>query len=284
MFQIGAFSKIAQVSGRLLRYYDEIGLLSPEATDPETGYRYYNAQQLPRLNRILVLKELGLSLEQISRLLDQHITVDEIRGMMTLRKAQIEQTVQTEMARLRAVEARLQQINTHGQIQEPDVVLKAIPAQPFLAVRDMLHGIGAIRHLERVVSTVVPVKVGHNSLDHVAIVVHSPMFDPEALDVEVGYLLIGKAPLSVRLSEEYILTQRLLPAIDTMATLVHIGQNSDISRGYGTLGTWIEQHGWQISGEGRHTLMQLASSDEEGEAVIEIQLPVTKLDYPVLST
>ncbi len=160
MFQIGAFSKIAQVSGRLLRYYDEIGLLSPEATDPETGYRYYNAQQLPRLNRILVLKELGLSLEQISRLLDQHITVDEIRGMMTLRKAQIEQTVQTEMARLRAVEARLQQINTHGQIQEPDVVLKAIPAQPFLAVRDMLHGIGAIRHLERVVSTVVPVKVG----------------------------------------------------------------------------------------------------------------------------
>jgi len=284
MFQIGAFSKIAQVSGRLLRYYDEIGLLSPEATDPETGYRYYSAQQLPRLNRILVLKELGLSLEQISRLLDQHITVDEIRGMMTLRKAQIEQTVQTEMARLRAVEARLQQIDTHGQIQEPDVILKAVPAQPFLAVRDMLHGIGAIRHLERVVSTVVPAKVGHNSLDHVAIVVHSPMFDPEALDVEVGYLLIGKAPLSVRLSEEYMLTQRLLPAIDTMATLVHIGQNNDISRTYGTLGTWIEQHGWQISGEGRHTLMQLASSDEEGEAVIEIQLPVTKPDSPLLFT
>ena len=203
---------------------------------------------------------------------------------MTLRKAQIEQTVQTEIARLRAVESRLQQINTHGQIQEPDVVLKAVPAQQFLAVRNTLHGIDAIRHLERVVSTVVPTKVGHNSLDHVAIVVHSPMFDPEALDVEVGYLLIGKAPLSVRLSEEHILTQRLLPAIDTMATLVHIGQNSDIARSYGALGTWIEQHGWQISGSGRHTLMQLASSDEEGEAVIEIQLPVTKLNDPLLST
>ena len=284
MFQIGTFSKIAQVSGRLLRYYDEIGLLSPEATDPETGYRYYSARQLPRLNRILVLKELGLSLEQISRLLDQHITVDEIRGMMALRKAQIEQTLQEEMARLRAVETRLQQIDTHGQVQEPDVVLKAIPAQQFLAVRDMLHGIGAIRRLERMVSTVVPAKVGYNSLDHVALVVHSLVFDPEALDVEVGYLLTGKAPQSVRLSEEYVLTQCTLPAIDTMATLVHIGQNSDISRSYGALGTWIEQHGWQISGEGRHTLMQLASSDEEGEAVTEIQLPVTKLDSPVLFT
>ena len=284
MFQIGTFSKIAQVSGRLLRYYDEIGLLSPEATDPETGYRYYSARQLPRLNRILVLKELGLSLEQISRLLDQHITVDEIRGMMALRKAQIEQTLQEEMARLRAVETRLQQIDTHGQVQEPDVVLKAVPAQQFLAVRDMLHGIGAIRRLERLVSTVIPAKVGYNNLDHVALVVHSQVFDPEALDVEVGYLLTGKVPQSVKLSEEYVLTRRILPAIDTMATLVHIGQNSDISRSYGALGTWIEQHEWQISGEGRHTLMQLASSDEEGEAVIEIQLPVTKLDSPVLFT
>lgn len=70
MFRIGEFSKIAQVSGRLLRYYDEIGLLSPQSIDPETGYRYYSARQLPRLNRILVLKELGLSLEHIAHLLD----------------------------------------------------------------------------------------------------------------------------------------------------------------------------------------------------------------------
>lgn len=87
MFRIGEFSKIAQVSGRLLRYYDEIGLLSPEFTDPQTGYRYYSARQLPRLNRILVLKELGLSLEQIARLLDRDTSADEIRGMLTLRKA-----------------------------------------------------------------------------------------------------------------------------------------------------------------------------------------------------
>src|SRR5690348_14077587 len=119
MFRIGEFSKIAQVSGRLLRYYDEIGLLSPESIDPETGYRYYSARQLPQLNRILVLKELGLSLDQIAQLLKRDTSTEEIRGMLALRKAQIEQIVQEEMARLRVVETRLEQIDEHGQIQEP---------------------------------------------------------------------------------------------------------------------------------------------------------------------
>jgi DNA-binding transcriptional MerR regulator len=278
MFRIGEFSKIAQVSGRLLRYYDEIGLLSPEATDPESGYRFYSAQQLPRLNHILVLKELGLSLEQIARLVDQHTSIDEIRGMLALRKAQIEQTVQEEMTRLRVVESRLQQIDTYGQIQEPDVVLKAVPAQQFLALREMLSGLDVRGRLVRKIATVVPAKVRQGSLGNIAIVTHSPIFDPEALDLEVGYLLTGKAPQSVRLSEERVLTQHTLPAIETLATLAHAGRISEVHRSYGALGTWIEQHGWQINGLGRELLMQLPKSEEEEEVVIEIQMPVIRLD------
>jgi len=276
MFRIGDFSKIAQVSGRLLRYYDEIGLLSPEFTDPQTGYRYYSARQLPRLNRILVLKELGLSLEQIARLLDRDTSTDEIRGMLALRKAQIEQSVQEEMERLRVVEARLQQIDKHGQVLEPDVVLKSIPAQQFLALREVLPDIGARRRLVQSISAVVPRVVGHNSLGHIAVVTHSPVYDPEALDVEIGYLLTGKAPESVRLSEERVLTRRELPTIDTMATLAHEGRVSDSYRSYGTLGTWVEQKNWYITGMGREILIQLPRPDTEDDAVIEIQLPVSK--------
>ena len=142
MFRIGEFSRIAQVSGRLLRYYDEIGLLSPDFTDPQTGYRYYSAHQLPRLNRILVLKELGLSLEQVARLLDQQTSTEEIRGMLTLRKAQIERTVQEEMARFRDIETRLQQLDG---LHVPDVVLKAVPAQGYLSLRGVLSGMDAVR-------------------------------------------------------------------------------------------------------------------------------------------
>jgi DNA-binding transcriptional MerR regulator len=282
MFRIGEFSKIARVSGRLLRYYDEIGLLSPQSIDPETGYRYYSARQLPRLNRILVLKELGLSLEQIARLLDQETSVDEIRGMLALRKAQIEQSVQEEMERLRVVESRLQQIDIQGQMQEPDVILKAVPATPFLGLRDVLPGMGAIQHLVRRIATTVPAKVGRNSPGHITVIIHSPLYDPEALDVEVGYLLTGEGPQSVELSEERLLTLRTLPAIETMATLAHVGRVSDSHRSYGALATWIERHGWQMSGAARDILLQLPQSEEQDEAVIEIQLPVTRVDHPTL--
>ena len=282
MFRIGEFSQIARVSGRLLRYYDEIGLLSPQSIDPETGYRYYSARQLPRLNRILVLKELGLSLEHIARLLDQETSIDEIRGMLTLRKAQIEQSVQEEMERLRIVESRLQQIDTHGQMQEPDVILKAVPATAFLGLRDVLPGMDALQHLVRRMATTIPALVGRNILGHIAVIIHSPLYDPAALDVEVGYLLIGKGPQAVELSEDRLLTLRTLPEVATMATLIHVGRPSDSHRTYGALAGWMEHHGWQMDGVGRDLLLQLPRSEEQDEAVIEIQLPVTRANHPAL--
>lgn len=278
MFRIGEFSKIAQVSGRLLRYYDEIGLLSPEFTDPQTGYRFYSARQLPRLNRILVLKELGLSLEQIARLLTQNTPAEEIRGMLTLRKAQIEQTVQEEMERLRVVETRLQQIETQGQIQEPDVILKTIPAQQFLAVREVLPGMDAVQRLVQRIKTVLPAALGQHNLAHMAVVMHFPIYDPEALDLEIGFLITGKVPKAFNLSEERMLLLRELPAVETMATLVHEGRVSELHRSYGALGSWVERNNWQLVGTGREILMQLPQPGQEAGAVFEIQLPVSKLN------
>ena len=81
MFTIGEFARLGGVSVRTLRHYDEIGLLRPATVDPDTGYRGYSADQLGRLNRIIALKELGLSLTQARRLLDG-ITLEELRGML----------------------------------------------------------------------------------------------------------------------------------------------------------------------------------------------------------
>ena len=68
MFKIGDFSKFSRVSVKMLRHYDELGLLKPALVDPATNYRYYSADQLPRLNRIIALKDLGFTLEQVGRL------------------------------------------------------------------------------------------------------------------------------------------------------------------------------------------------------------------------
>ena len=65
MIKIGDFARLGQVSVVTLRHYDEIGMLKHVTVDSSTGYRYYSVAQLPRLNRILALKDLGFSLEQI---------------------------------------------------------------------------------------------------------------------------------------------------------------------------------------------------------------------------
>jgi len=109
MFSIGEFARLGGVSVRTLRHYDEIGLLRPATVDPDTGYRGYSAAQLGQLNRIMALKELGLSLTQARRLLDG-VTLGELRGMLILRRAQLEHELEEHKNQLLGVEARLRSI------------------------------------------------------------------------------------------------------------------------------------------------------------------------------
>ena len=135
MIKIGDFARLAQVSVVTLRHYDEIGLLKPAAVDPFTGYRYYSTAQLPRLNRILALKELGFSLEQIARTLAGGLTPEQLRGMLMLKRAETEQRLAEEQERLSRIEARLKQIETEDRMPEYEVVLKTAPAMWVAACR-----------------------------------------------------------------------------------------------------------------------------------------------------
>jgi DNA-binding transcriptional MerR regulator len=87
MPKIGDFSKLSRVTVKTLRYYDEVGLLRPVEVDPFTGYRYYALDQLPRLHRILALKDLGFALEQISQIINEGVSPDQLRGMLCLKQS-----------------------------------------------------------------------------------------------------------------------------------------------------------------------------------------------------
>src|SRR5215472_15193193 len=158
MFRIGEFSRIAQVSGRLLRYYDKLGLFTPARIDAESGYRYYSARQLPDLNRILALKELGLTLNEIARLSPQ-VSTDELRSMLIRKKAQIEQTLRVELVRMRYIESRIDQIEREGHLRDYEVVLKSIAAQSFLATREPATTLAACRATAQDIGRFVPAHV-----------------------------------------------------------------------------------------------------------------------------
>jgi DNA-binding transcriptional MerR regulator len=141
MFTIGEFARLAGVSVRTLRHYDDIGLLRPVTVDPDTGYRGYSAEQLGRLNRVMALKDLGLSLTQARRLLDG-ITLGELRGMLILRRAQLEHELQEHQNQLLGVEARLRYIAREGAMPADDIVAKRIPATGVVVIAGQAPAFG----------------------------------------------------------------------------------------------------------------------------------------------
>jgi DNA-binding transcriptional MerR regulator len=136
MFKIGEFSKLSQVPAKTLRYYDQIDLLKPAKVDRFTGYRYYSASQLPRLNRILALKDLGLSLDQIGLLLEDDLSPDQIRGMLRLKQTEIQEQVQAEQKRLAQVEWRLKRIEREEAMPKHEVALKKVPTTTVISIRE----------------------------------------------------------------------------------------------------------------------------------------------------
>lgn len=282
MFKIGEFSKIAQVPGSLLRYYDRIGLFQPAIVDEANSYRYYSVGQLPHLHRILALKELGLSLPQIQRLITDEVSAAEIRGMLALRKAQIEQSLQAEALRLQQVEARLHQMDApHGRSY--DVVLKQVPPRPFLSLRLTLPALEAGFMLMAEMAQALPAQVGAALLGHFTAVIHSLSLETDQFDVEMGYLLHQDTDQRPTLPSQHTMQMRTLPGADQMATVIRIGGFENNIQSYGAIGLWLAANGYQIAGPGREMLITPPQGANTAEMVTEIQFPVAPLPAQAFS-
>ncbi len=138
MYRIGEFSKLCRVPVSALRYYSDLGLLPAAAIDPDSGYRHYSVSQLPRLNRILALKDLGLSLDEIQAMLDDELSPEELRGMLRFKRSEISQLVAEQQARLVRVENRLRVIESEGNMPTIEVVLKRLNPVHVLSLREVV--------------------------------------------------------------------------------------------------------------------------------------------------
>jgi DNA-binding transcriptional MerR regulator len=142
MLTIGDFARLGQVSPRMLRHYHDLGLLRPERVDPTTGYRSYGVAQLVRLHRLLALRDLGFSLEQIRGRLADDVSLEQLRGMLRMRQAQVEQTLVDEHARLRQVEAHLRALEGSAAVSIQDVVIKSTQPMRVAEAIDTAPGFG----------------------------------------------------------------------------------------------------------------------------------------------
>ena len=277
MIKIGEFSKLAQVPIATLRYYDQMGLLKPINVDSFTGYRYYTISQLPALNRILALKGLGFSLEQIAEVLDEGLTPEQMRGMLRLRHAQINQQLGEMQSQLLEVEVRLQQIEREDRLSPYDVILKQVEPQLVASVRTILPDHGAVGMLFKEVYEAlgehVEAALGPNPGQggQTLVLWYDTEFKETDVDGAAAFFVNCPAPDNGRMRVHE------LPAA-TMATTIHHGPYNRINEAHEALITWIDANNYRIVGADREIYLynRTPIRRDDPTYITEIQYPVEK--------
>lgn len=269
MFTIGDFARHGRVSVRMLRHYDAIGLLRPARVDPHSGYRGYEAAQLSRLNRVVALKDLGFTLEQVQTIIDDKVGIDELRGMLRLRQAELANQLTADRARLAAVEARLRSIETEGAMPVDDVQVKKVPA---IRVAE-LTAVAAGFEPEAIGPVIGPLYDELNALMAQAGVdcVAAPIAYYE--DAPDGGVLVHAAmPVNVEPGGDHGLTVVDMPAFEKAATIVHHGEMDNVLSTIQTLATWIEENGHTSAGYNREVYLECMG--DRATWVTELQEPL----------
>jgi DNA-binding transcriptional MerR regulator len=272
MFSIGDFARHGRVSVRMLRHYDANGLLRPARVDPATGYRFYAAGQFARLNRVIALKELGFTLQQVQEILDEDVTAEQLRGMLKLRQAELQNQIEADAARLAHIQARLRIIESEGAMPTEDVTIKSIPAvrvaeltgtaksmEPLSigpCVQGLYAELGAA--LQRVGTTPVGPAVAYyeDAGDDESVIVHAALpvnIEPAAAS---GFAVVD------------------LPRVAEAATIMHRGSMDNCVPTYQALARWIEDAGYRTAGPSRE--VTLACPEDPDGWVTELQEPITK--------
>ena len=271
MFKIGDFSKLSQVTVKTLRHYDEIGLLRPAAVDRFTNYRYYQASQLTQLNRILALRDLGFSLEQIRTLLHDNPSLEQLRGMLRLKQAELEQQVADQQARLSRVAARLKQIEQEGMMPTQEVIIKEVAPLRVVSWRGVVETYGAQGELWGKLMGVVHSR-GLRMNGPCLTLDHNEGYRPRDVDLEVCQP-VDAAPCD---GGEWRIYD--LPAVAQMACMLHQGAFDGLSAAYQQLMGWIAANGYHIVDYSREVYLRTAADDgvTEDQQLTEIQFPVAR--------
>jgi DNA-binding transcriptional MerR regulator len=274
MFSIGEFARLGGVSVRTLRHYDETGLLRPATVDPDTGYRGYSAAQLGQINRIMAMKELGLSLAQIRQLLDG-VTPAELRGMLLLRRAQLETELDRHKNQLLGVEARLRSIDRENDMPADDIVAKTIPATGVVVIAGRAPGWGAA-NIVPVVNQLVA------QFDQLGIPDRVKEAGPRIIFYEFEHgeditvflaLPVTEPPAGLPAPARY----RVLPEIEA-AVAVRSGPAAGIfPMVYQDLTRWTKDRGYDPALSGREVWVHDKDDPvDPGPQIFEIQLPFTR--------
>lgn len=267
MFSIGVFSKINKVTTKTLRYYDEIGLLKPEYVDETTGYRYYTSQQLPKLHKIITLKQMGLSLHAINEVINNVVAIELF---LQLKKQDILQNIKAEEGKLLQIRSYLN--NMKGEIYSMyNAIVKELPRVHVASMRQVIPNYDALfdlcpnvmaKEMKRLSCVCATPSYCFN-------IYHDGEYKAQDIDTEICEAVIEKK------TDTEILKFKTMEAIPTAVCVLHKGPYQTIGAAYSFTFKWIEENQYEVIGNPRESYIDgIWNQESEGDWLTEIQVPV----------
>ena len=274
MFRIGEFSKLARVSARMLRYYDQCGLLCPAETDRFTGYRLYSAGQMPRLGRIVALRDMGFGVEEIKAVLPRYDDLSFLQEALSRKAREVEQSIAGEQQKLANIAALRGQLRKELNVIY-EVELKTLPAIPVVSLREVVP---TYSHEGMLWEKLGQFMMKHN-IPYEEKACHTIFHDCEYkegdVDVEVTVELAADWPQGG--TESGGVRYRTLEAIDDAATIRFSGPYEGTNSAMEKLAAWIEQNGYAMDGLTRSLMIISPGCGVAPEDYLtELQVPVRK--------
>lgn len=264
MYRIGEFSELSKTTIKTLRYYEKEELLIPAFVDPETGYRFYETNQLPELAKILSLRQMGLSINNIKSILKG----DNLEQILKSRKQELETEISLYTSQLLQINNLLE-----GKNMKHEVVLKELPSYIVYykegiikdfseIVKFILQSAGECKSTNPNIKCVEPDYCYVSYLDG----------EYKETNMKIRY---AQAVSEMGTPNETIKFEKLNPI--KAACIYHKGAYDNLRESYSYLINWVEENGYEIAEPIRERYIDgMWNKSSEEEWLTEIQIPIRK--------
>ena len=242
MLKIGEFSKLSRVSVRMLRHYDEVGLLAPSEVDPMTGYRYYSERQLITAGRIAALRALGFGLSETRELLRLYDDRAALDARLAAQRTRLEALAAGTAQKLRLLDTALARLRKEETPMKYDVTIKTLPERQVASVRQILPGYdreGDLWHLFARETASLRIQDGDPPL--CVSIFHDGEFKESDVDVEIQKTVKGTYPDTAHVKFKTV------PPV-TVASATFQGGYHLIGEVNQAVAAWAEANGYAFEG------------------------------------
>lgn len=263
LYRIGMFSKMNQVTIKALRYYDEVGLLYPRFIDPDNGYRYYSSSQLEPLHRLLALRRIGYSIEEIKRVQEG----ESEQRILQKKKQQLLREIAERTTMLAQIEGYLQQ-----EAESYHMVIKQLPKVIVASIRRVIPSYDTLFSMMPEMGALMEKADCVCSLpEYCFSIYHDNEYKETNIDIEACEAVTELKP---DLGE---LKFKEIPEVSTAICTMHKGPYSSLPKAYGAAIKFAEDNGYELIDSARENYIDgIWNKDSEAEWLTEIQIPVKK--------